>query len=45
MDKKNEPMEMKEPVCKCGIPNCEGHRMTKDGKAIIERHPHFDKKK
>lgn len=24
--------------CKCGIPNCKGHRMV-DGKALITRHP------
>lgn len=29
----------KESICKCGIPNCKGHRMTKDGKALITRHP------
>lgn len=32
-------------ACKCGIPNCQGHRMTEDGKALITQHPHFDKKK
>lgn len=44
MDEKVTPMKTKEAVCKCGIPNCQGHRIV-DGKAIIERHPHFDKKK
>jgi hypothetical protein len=24
--------------CKCGIPNCPGHRMV-DGKALVTRHP------
>jgi hypothetical protein len=42
MATKVAPMQ-KEAVCKCGIPNCPGHKIV-DGKALITRHPHFDKK-
>lgn len=29
----------KEPWCKCGIPNCQGHRIVDGNKALITRHP------